>query len=270
MKEVLIIPQRDQIEESLKIAKEYNAFFEYNDFFLPAVLDDKEEKNERIRFYKNLDRDRSRDTMHGAFLDIILHSADPKIREASQLRVRQSMEIAKELEIRGVVFHTNMIANFKEPAYMKNWVSTNAAFYKKMLEEYPDIYILVENIFDLDPDMLLELAEEMAGYPFFGVCLDYAHASVSAVAAPEWFRVLKPYIKHMHINDNDLKNDLHLALGSGRIDYRQFADLLWESKITPSVLVEVNKPEDQRTSLSFMKKEGIYPFSSPVKNGGLL
>ena len=257
MRKISIIPQRDNMEESLRLSKEYHANFEYNDFFLPFILDDEEKKKEIIDFYKSIDRDRSEDTMHGAFLDVTLHSADDRIREVSELRVRQSMEIAKELGIRGVVFHTNMIANFKDAVYMKKWVDTNAAFYKKLLQEYPGIYVFVENMFDFDPDMILALAKEMENESYFGVCLDYAHATISKVEAKEWFEVLKPYIKHMHINDNDLKNDLHSALGTGKINYKELKELLECSGIEPSILVEVSKLEDQEVSLVYMKKEGL-------------
>lgn len=257
MKRLLIIPKRDNIEESLRLSKEYNANFEYNDFFLPFVLDDEEKKKEIIDFYKSLDRDRSEDTMHGAFLDVTLHSTDDRIREVSELRVRQSMEIAKELGIRGVIFHTNMIANFKDAVYMKKWVDTNALFYKTLLQEYPGIYVFVENMFDFDPDMLLALAKEMENEPYFGICLDYAHATISKVEAKKWFEVLKPYIKHMHINDNDLKNDLHMALGTGKINYKELKELLESGEIEPSILVEVSKLEDQEASLVYMKKEGL-------------
>ena len=259
MKSVSIIPQRNNIEESLRLSKEYNANFEYNDFFLPFVLDDENKKKELIEFYKSLQRDRSNDTLHGAFLDVTLHSSDARIREVSELRVRQSMDIAKELGIRGVVFHTNMIANFKDAAYMDNWVKTNAAFYKKLLAEYPGIFVFVENMFDFDPDMLVALAEELKEESYFGVCLDYAHATISKVPAKEWFKVLKPYIKHMHINDNDLNNDQHKALGNGDIDYQEFTELMKENNMEVSVLVEVSKIEDQIISLEYMKQKSVYP-----------
>jgi len=77
--------------------------------------------------------------------------------------------------------------------------------------------------------------------------------------AKEWINVLRPYIKHMHINDNDLKNDLHKAIGQGNIDYKEFTSLMTEQNMDVSVLVEVSKPEDQVSSLKYMKKEGIYP-----------
>ena len=44
MRRISIIPQRDNMEESLRLSKEYNANFEYNDFFLPFVLDDEEKR----------------------------------------------------------------------------------------------------------------------------------------------------------------------------------------------------------------------------------
>ncbi|MBR4983620.1 MAG: TIM barrel protein [Lachnospiraceae bacterium] len=259
MKSIYIIPKRDNIEESLRLSREYNACFEYNDFFLPSILDDEEKKKELIAFYKSLPRNRNNDTLHGAFLDVTLHSSDAKIREVSELRVRQSMDIAKELGIRGVVFHTNMIANFKNQSYMDNWLKANAVFYRKILAEYPEIYVFVENMFDYTPEMLLELAQELKEEPYFGVCLDYAHASISKVPAKKWLEVLKPYIKHMHINDNDLKNDMHAIVGRGSIDYKEYTNLMIHNLMDVSVLVEVSNLEEQEASLKYMKKEEIYP-----------
>ena len=158
MKSLYIIPNKERIEESLAISERYGAYFEYNDFFLPSVLDDIEEQEKLIEFYKGLPRDRSRDTLHGAFLDVTIHSSDSKIREISEMRIRQSMEIAKKLKIRGVIFHTNIIANFKDTAYMDGWVERNTHFFRSILCEYPGIYGFVENMFDFDPDVLLRIA----------------------------------------------------------------------------------------------------------------
>ena len=97
----------------------------------------------------------------------------------------------------------------------------------------------------------------MENEPYFGICLDYAHATISKVEAKKWFEVLKPYIKHMHINDNDLKNDLHMALGTGNINYKELKELLESYETEPSILVEVSILEDQEASLVYMKKEGL-------------
>ena len=170
------------------------------------------------------------------------------------------MDIAKELGIRGVIFHTNLIANFKDEVYMKNWVNLNAAFYKKILDEYPGMEVFVENMFDFDPDMLLELALALKDEPRFGVCLDYAHAAISKVPAKIWLETLKPFIKHMHINDNNLMQDQHTPVGVGEIDYKEFHKTMTEYEMEVSVLVEVSRVEEQKLSLEYMQNEKIYPF----------
>ncbi|MBP3325240.1 MAG: sugar phosphate isomerase/epimerase [Coprococcus sp.] len=260
MRNLYIIPDKNKIEESLTISRKYGAYFEYNDFFEPSVLDDKKKKEELIRFYKQLDRDRSMDTLHGAFYDVTIHSSDSKIRKVSELRVRQSMEIAQKLGIRGVIFHTNIIPNFKVKCYMDGWVEQNTRFYKELLHEYPGIFVFMENMFDNEPDVLMQLADNMKDEKYFGVCFDYAHAAISPTPVSEWIRKLAPYIKHMHINDNDLKVDLHQAVGSGKIDYGEYARLLKEYGVETSVLVEIRGVQEQQVSLEYMKEKVIYPF----------
>ncbi len=125
MEQLHIIPDRSRIGETLELAEDYHAAFEYNDFFNPAVLDDKRKVDELISFYVKQPHDRSRDTMHGAFLDITIHSEDSLIRQASERRIRQSMEIARELGVRGVVFHTaGFTASVTNGILQTGWTST--------------------------------------------------------------------------------------------------------------------------------------------------
>ena len=66
----------------------------------------------------------------------------------------------------------------------------------------------------------------------------------------------------LHINDNDLKNDLHLPLGTGQIDWRAFDDLLRENQVEASVLIEVNGYEAQKKSLAYMTQHNLYPLNN--------
>ena len=101
-----IIPDIDRLDDSLKLSWEYNTFFEYNDFFYPAIYQSEGETRRRINIYKSLDRDMSRDTMHGVFFDIAMTSTDEIIRNRSRVLMNNSMEIAANLGVKGVVFHT--------------------------------------------------------------------------------------------------------------------------------------------------------------------
>lgn len=262
MKELYIIPDFDQIEDSVRLSRLYDAHFEYNDFFIPSLLDDERWVKKRVDFYKKLDRDRKRDMLHGAFLDVTVHSEDKRIRDVSTFRIRQSMDIAAELGIRGVVFHTNQIPNFKTPKYMRHWVDSNKDFWMMLLDEYPTLEICIENMFDEDPDMLFHLAAQMQGQERFGICFDYAHASVFGRNIDKWAEKLLPFTKHIHINDNDLNVDMHLSIGKGAIDWLYFNKLIEKSCTDSSVLIEVNGLQKQEESLQYMKEYGIYPFFS--------
>ena len=132
MKGIYLIPDKDRMEESLELLKSCEGCYEYNDFYCSDVLEDKKKQLELIEEYAKWRSDFSKDTIHGAFLDITLHSTDPLIRQASELRVRQSMELAKEMGVRGAVFHTNRIFGFREQSYLKHWKLRNETYFRKL------------------------------------------------------------------------------------------------------------------------------------------
>lgn len=259
MSQLYLVPDIRDIGHSIQLAGEYDCAFEYNDFYDPAVLDDPEKQEEIIACYKKYRRDFSMDTMHGAFLDVTIHSSDPRIREVSMLRIHQSMEIAKKLGLKAVIFHTGRLAGFRVDFYLEQWKKQNASFFRKLAEEYPDQQIYMENMFDEAPDILAGLAENMKDVKNFGVCLDYAHAALTGCPGSEWVETLADYICHIHINDNDLHNDLHQPLGTGQIDWKDFDCLLRKHQVDASVLIEVNGFDAQKKSLAYMKQHGIYP-----------
>lgn len=259
MSKLYLVPNRADMNRMCNLAVEYGCAFEYNDFYIAKVMDDPERQAEAIADYGRYKTDFAGDTMHGAFLDVTIHSDDPLIRDASMLRVRQSMEIAEHMGLKGVVFHTGRLAGFRASQYLKNWRDRNIKFFTEIALQYPNQQIYMENMFDEAPDILAGLAEQMQGIKNFGICLDYAHAVISGCPGREWMETLAPYIRHMHINDNDLENDLHLAVGAGRIDWQEFDGLIRQYRIEAPVLVEVSGYEAQKESLEYMKQHGIYP-----------
>lgn len=256
------IPKTDQLTEFVEFSEKYHAGFEYNDFFLPSVLDDSERVRELIRTYTALDRDRSEDTLHGVFLDICVNSADSLIYAASDRRIHQSMDIAMQLGVKAVIFHTNHIPNFRLQSYRESWLNRNVSYWRALLEEYPKLMVYLENMFDEEPDLLCQLAEALADEPRFGVCYDFAHAYISHTPLPEWGAALAPYVRHLHINDNNKLEDTHHPVGAGSLPweiYAGFFDLVPEEK-KPSVLIEVRSYEDLMASVSYMETHKLYPF----------
>ena len=72
-------------------------------------------------------------------------------------------------------------------------------------------------MFDEEPELLRRLADDLSDGPRFGVCYDMAHAYLSQTPLTEWNQALLPYVRHLHINDNDKTQDTHRPVGSGSL-----------------------------------------------------
>ncbi len=256
MKQLLIIPKQDELKEYLSVAEEYELGFEYNDFFLPDLLDDAEKLKEVIAKYKACEVPKFT-TLHGAFFDVIPFSVDKRIREISDGRIRQSIEIAKELSAKAVVFHTNYNPFLSSKAYMESWLEINTEYWSGILKAYPDMNIYLENMFDITPDLMEALSEKLSAYDNYGVCLDYAHASLSKTTPEIWAERLGKYVKHIHINDNDLVSDLHFAWGDGEINRQNFYQCYDKYMKGASVLIEMSTMENVKKSLEVLKRENF-------------
>lgn len=253
----LIIPDHDNITQSLALAAQYDLGFEYNDFLHPEVLDAPDTITAIVRKYKNWPLPEY-STVHGAFYDVTVASPDSRIRDVSRLRVEQSIAAAREIGARAVIFHSNYNPFLNSREYINSWVEENAAYWKGVMAAHPDMNIYLENIFDSSPDVLSELAGKLSLCRNFGICLDYAHASLSRVPLRDWVMSLGIFVRHIHINDNDLKCDLHLAVGEGKIDWNEFYILYEDYMKSASVLIETTSVKRQKMSLKKLAADGFF------------
>ena len=256
MKQILIIPDRKHMPECLELAKEYKLGFEYNDFFHPDILDDEFLAQKIIEEYKSMELPEYC-TMHGAFFDVIPFSMDKKIQKIAHLRIEQSLAIARRLGAKAVVFHTNYDPFLNTESYIENWLNVNENYWSRVLEENSDLNIYLENMFDTTPDILTELSKRLCKHANYGVCLDWAHASISKADPVVWTKALGQYVKHVHINDNDLVSDLHLAWGDGKVNRNAFYECYNKYFNGATVLIETNSMENIMGSLEMLKKEGF-------------
>ncbi len=247
-----IIPDIDRLEDSLKLSWEYNTFFEYNDFFYPMVYQSEGETRRRINIYKSLGRDMSRDTMHGVFFDIAMTSRDEIIRNRSRVLMNNSMEIAAALGVKGVVFHTGINPGLWNKSYLDSWLDSAVTWLDELANEYSHINIYMENTFDKEPGVLISLIELLSHRSNVKLCLDYGHALLTDTAGEEWVKQMAPYVGHVHLNDHDMKEDLHLAPGKGLIDFERFEELMEEYEVDAQVLLELNNVDEQAYALRYM------------------
>lgn len=261
----LIVPDFNRLEESVALAAEYGAAFEYDDFYAPAVYEDEREVERRVAAYLALERDRSADTLHGVFFDIKPNSLDSVMRSRSRALMRQSLAIANRLGVRGVVFHSDIYGGMRLSIPPEVWLNSAEELFRQLCAENPGLSIYLENTIEQEPDQLVALAQRMADVPNFALALDYAHASLSATDGAVWLREMGPYVRHVHLNDNDLYADRHWPVGAGSIDYPRFAALADRHIPGVPMLMEVRTLEDARASLQAMTAlQPAAPASAPA------
>lgn len=248
----LIIPEISQIEESVALAEEYNAAFEYNDFYVPSVYLSKERIEGYIKVYTELNRDRSRDTLHGAFIDLAPSSMDRVIRQYSRDLMEQSMEIGAKLGVRGVVFHSGLVPGVENNQYIDNWLGCMEDLFREFAKNYQGTEIYLENTVERIPDYHVALMQKMTDVKNVRLCLDYAHAVLTQTEPDEWVRIFAPYIGHMHLNDNDLQTDMHAVPGDESIDYSKMQTSLEKYDVNVPILLELRGIEAQRRALEYM------------------
>lgn len=252
MSRFLIIPDRENFEETLKLCDEYNLGLELNDFMHPRVLDDAEKCSEISLFYSEYENLVA--TSHGDFYDVLVFSEDKRIAEISRQRIIQSMEVARASGAEAVIFHSNIEPFLTADVYRESWLRRNERVFREICAKFPDMCVYLENMFDTRPHDLAKLGEKMSDVKNFGICFDYAHAFISSSPLSTWAKELSPYIKHVHINDNDGISDLHLAVGDGTIEWESFAKLRELYFKDASILIEVSSVEAQRKSIEYLKQ----------------
>ncbi|MBR3789560.1 MAG: sugar phosphate isomerase/epimerase [Clostridia bacterium] len=256
MKKILVIPDIENIEKSLSLANEYNLGFEYNDFFTSDVLDDELKKKEIIKKYKS-QKLPDYTTNHGAFIDVLPFSADKKIKEVAYIRIKQSIDVSKGIGAKAVVFHLNYNPLLKVESYVNDFVKKNVDIWQRILNENPGISIYIENMFEQNPIVLKSVAKDLCKNDNFGICLDWAHATLSGVSPELWAEELKDYVKHIHINDNDLNSDGHLPWGGGNLDRNLFYSCYDRFLSDSTILIETTNIDEQLKSLRQLEKDGF-------------
>lgn len=249
-------PSMDGRDAWEALAREEHLAFEALALSLPPLMEDGPRRREAIDWHRRCGRTRA---LHGAFIDINPVSGDPAIAAASQLRIRQSCEAAREIGASHVVVHCSCFP-FLRGAYLDSWAQQFAAFLDGVAEEF-GLTLCAENSMDADPDPLLAVMRQ-ARSPKVCVCLDIGHAAYSRAPLDKWFDALGPYIGYLHLSDNLGSFDDHLPIGEGAIDWAQ-ADRLYRAlgRSLPMTL-EIGSPEAARRSIAYLRTNGYFGLES--------
>lgn len=155
-----------------------------------------------------------RRTFHAPFNELFPCAIDPKARRLAEDRYRQAIRLAKHYGADRIVIH----GGYHPMLYYPVWyVEQSVAFWKNFLQDDPGILIVLENVLETEPEMLLDILQGVDA-PGLGMCLDIGHVNAySKRPAADWLACCAPYIRHFHIHNNDGSGDTHSPLFRGSI-----------------------------------------------------
>lgn len=207
-----------------------------------SISDNLDKLSETVKKYKErLKKMGSKHlTLHGPFLDVNPCAYDSLVREATMKRFSQCYEAGVQLGADKIVFHSGMNPYVY---YKESWAEHVAVFWEEFLEDRHELEIVMENVFDDDWKLLLDVYKKV-NRPNFRLCLDIGHAHCySSIDVKEWARNLAPYVSHVHVHDNMGDRDAHMGLGRGNLPWKEVLAYLPENK-NRSWTVESMKKED--------------------------
>jgi sugar phosphate isomerase/epimerase len=228
-----------------------NLGVEIQDFTEPNLTD--EEILDRVNRYKKILKDfKQIKALHGPFLDLKPSSPDKDIRRISYMKYLRTMEIAIELDIDYVIFHSQINPYLREPNLKKLNNLQARDFWHSLVEEARDFRgtIVIENIFEETPDMLKELVDTI-GLSNVKVNFDIGHARLGTATLEKWIRELKDHLVYIHLHSNDGVFDLHQFPTD--IEILALNNLLNKYGVNPVIALEY-KSDDITRELELLTK----------------
>lgn len=213
-----------------QIADKYNTGIEIDHYCQTANMDG-EQGSRTHAAVAEIVRTRNAQIMHAPFNELFPASIDLKARALAMERLNSAAAIAADFGIRKMIVHSGYVPF----VYFKEWhVNKSIEFWKEFIEDKPaDFEVCIENVLDDEPYMLAEIVKGI-GDSRIGVCYDTGHANIAGKGCPdgreettdqdEWLEVLAPYIRHLHIHNNDGKRDYHRTFSDGTIDIERLLD----------------------------------------------
>ncbi|MCX5717298.1 MAG: sugar phosphate isomerase/epimerase [Nitrospirae bacterium] len=192
-------------------------------------------------------------TIHAPFMDLSPGAVDSKVRAVTMERFYHVLNIAEDLKVKAVVFHSGY-EKWKYALNIDLWLEKSLLTWKPLVKKAEDIgaKIAIENIFEDEPENLRLLMEKM-GNDSFGICFDSGHFNLfSKVSLEGWLEHLSPYIIELHLHDNNKTSDQHLPIGEGIFDFGKLFSALKGKDLIYTL--EAHNAEDAKKSMRQLNK----------------
>lgn len=193
-------------------------------------------------------------TLHGFFSNLCPVSKDGGIKEVSVRRYNQSLEIAKRLGAKTVVFHTCFNNLLKQQVYRDNFFKSSVEFFKGLVKEFErsSIVATIENVHEPDNELIRNIIATVNS-PNLKATIDIGHCNLhSKITIDKWIKDYGIMLHHMHFHNNYGDEDAHQSLKKGTVDVKGVLLSLKELHLYPQITFEIFNREDLLESVEYL------------------
>lgn len=224
---IFAAPKGPELEQGIDFAIANRLDYELPTFYYVENLDNKDEE---IARYRRLLLDfQGMLSMHGPIFDTNVVSLDPEILKISQQRYIQAIEIAKQMDVRYLVFHSQWTPIYPAANATKMWLAKVTDFWEGMIAEHlegSNLTVLIENFLDPSPESILTLLARINS-PHLKACLDTGHINIFSELSPiDWIGEMGTQVAYIHAHNNGGTLDSHDSFEKGLLDMESFLNHL--------------------------------------------
>lgn len=208
-------------------------------------------------------------SVHAPYIDINLASVNPTLRKASEKTILKSIAFAADIDAKMVVSHVGRLSRDYPKQMITQSLKNVIPCLRKLTNASKNYGIIftIENdhrsndqILAGYPEQLMFLIQE-AGCKF---TLDVGHAN-TLTKIETFIDKLAEHIVNLHLHDNDGKQDTHLSLGKGNINFLAVLASLRKAGYNGPLIVEVHSSTGLKESVMLLRHtfgERIHPFGN--------
>jgi len=181
-------------------------------------------------------------SVHAPFADINIASPSKPILKAMLERLEKSIAHAGDLNAYVWVFHPGLKTGVSMFYPGMGWLQNlkTASLLSEIANDY-GVKIAIENVPEPYPFLMKSVEDFTKFYEEINedieLVFDVGHANLNG-QIEHFLTTFTSKIVHMHVHDNDGKDDQHLGIGYGNIDWKNTANLLKRISYDKVVIIE--------------------------------
>ena len=216
---VFAAPKGPELEQGIQFALHHQLDYELPTFYYVENLDAKD--REIARYQQLLAGFQGILSMHGPIFDTNVVSLDPELMRISRQRYIQAINVAKEMGVRYLVFHSQWTPIYPAANATRMWLNKMTEYWEQTIAEHlqgTQLTVLIENFLDTSPESMMTLLSRIDS-PHLKACLDTGHVNIFSELSPiDWLKTLGNQVVYIHAHNNGGELDSHDAFGQGLLD----------------------------------------------------